>query len=189
MNFRSIEIPVRRMVARGSLVACCLAAPTPGYSAEIDMTEVRRLAKEPVQAILKGTPFADVSDADYQKKVQDDTRPVIVLFYADRDEKSRNLATLARYLAMDFGDKISFVAYQASRGVQVDKGTLQRLQKRYGVKQVPATFFYDNDKGKMELERTNYTVPTLAEYRTPSTLFFKVYYNNIHDYITKHILD
>jgi hypothetical protein len=41
----------------------------------------------------------------------------------------------------------------------------------------------------MELERTNYTVPTLAEYRTPNTLFFKVYYNNIHDYITKHILD
>jgi thiol-disulfide isomerase/thioredoxin len=189
MKLRSIAMALRSMLARG-LVACCLAgASSPGYSAEFDMTEVRRLAKEPVQAILKGTPFAEVTDADYQKKVKDDTHPVIVLFYADRDEKSRNLATLARYIAADFGDKISFVAYRASPGAQVDKATLQRLQKAYGVKQIPATFFYDNDKGKMELERTNYTVPTLAEYRTPSALFFKIYYNTLHDYIIKHILD
>jgi len=66
---------------------------------------------------------------------------------------------------------------------------LQQLQKRYGVKQLPATLFYDNDKGKMELERTNYTVPTLAEYRTPNTLLFKIYYNTLRAYITKHILD
>jgi hypothetical protein len=33
----------------------------------------------------------------------------------------------------------------------------------------------------MKLERTNYTVPTLAEYRTPNTFFFKGYYNTIRD--------
>jgi hypothetical protein len=32
-------------------------------------------------------------------------------------------------------------------------------------------------------------VPTLAEYRTPSILFFRTYYNAIHKYVTEHILD
>lgn len=41
----------------------------------------------------------------------------------------------------------------------------------------------------MELERPDYTVPTFAEYRTPNTFFFKVYYNTIRDYIDKNILD
>lgn len=45
--------------------------------------EVRRITKEPVQTVLLGT---------------------------DGDEKSRNLATLARYIAMDFSDKISLRA-------------------------------------------------------------------------------
>ena len=170
------------------LIAGCLAAPST-RAVEIDMTEVRRIAKEPVHQILHGTPFTEISDSDYLQKVDTSTRPVIVVFYADKDEKSRLLATLGRYLATDFSNKITFYAYRASNGAGVGKNKLQHLQKSYGVKQIPATLFYDNDKGKMELERTNYSVPTLAEYRTPSTFFFKVYYNTISDYINKSILD
>jgi len=170
------------------LIAGCLAAPL-ARAVEIDMSDVRRIAQEPVHQILHGTPFIDISDSDYLQKVDSGTRPVIVVFYADKDEKSRLLATLGRYLATDFGGKITFYAYRTSKGAQVGKKTLQHLQKSYGVKQIPATLFYDNDKGKMELERTNYAVPTLAEYRTPSTFFFKVYYNTISDYINKNILD
>jgi len=177
------------MNRRALLAASCLAAAAFSRAAEIDMAEVRRLAEGPVQEILHGTPFVEISSADYLQKIHDSSQPVIVVFYADRDEKSRNLATLARYLAMDFGDKITFYRYRVSSGAQVDKSTLQRLQKSYGVRQIPATLFYDNDKGKIELERTNYAVPTLAEYRTPGTLFFKIYYNTIYDYITKHVLD
>jgi len=170
------------------LIVGCLAAPLAG-AVEIDMTEVRRIAQQPVHQILHGTPFNEISDADYLQKVDTGTRPVIVVFYADKDEKSRLLATLGRYLATDFSNKITFYSYRASNGAQAGKNTLQHLQKTYGVKQIPATLFYDNDKGKMELERTNYAVPTLAEYRTPSTFFFKVYYNTISDYINKNILD
>jgi hypothetical protein len=159
------------------------------HAAPIDMAEVRRLAQQPVGAILRGTAFADVTDADYREKIDGSPRPVIVVFYADRDEKSRNLATLARYLAHDFSSKIGFYAYRASDGTSVDKPTLERLQQRYGIRQIPATLFYDNDRGKIELERTNYDVPTLVEYRTPSMLFFRTYHSAIHKYVTEHILD
>ena len=116
-------------------------------------------------------------------------RPVIVVFYAERDEKSRHLVTLARYLAQDFSNKIAFYGYRASDTAVVDKATSERLAKSYGVHQIPATLFYDNDRGKIELERTRYDVPTLVEYRTPSMLFFKTYYSGTHKYITEHILD
>lgn len=170
------------------LVAGCLVAAS-ARAVEIDMSEVRRISQQPVHEILQGTPFGEISDSDYLQKVDSGKRPVIVVFYADKDEKSRLLATLGRYLATDFSNKITFYAYRVSSGTKTGKKTLQHLQKTYGVKQIPATLFYDNDKGKMELERTNYAVPTLAEYRTPSTFFFKIYYNTISDYINKNILD
>jgi hypothetical protein len=174
-------------LAAGLLAGLALA--TVAHGVAIDMTEVRRIAQQPVQAILRDTPFRDIADADYRQKVQGSSRPVIVVFYADRDEKSRNLATLARYLAVDFSDKIGFYGYRATDAAAVDKPRLAHLQKGYGVRQVPATLFYDNDTGKMELEGTRYDVPTLTEYRTPSLLFFKTYYGVIHKYISESILD
>ncbi|MGH7421644.1 MAG: thioredoxin family protein, partial [Candidatus Rokuibacteriota bacterium] len=144
---------------------------------------------QPVRAILHDTPFSTITDADYRQKVEGSSRPVIVVFYADRDEKSRNLATLARYLALDLSDKIAFFAYRASDTDRIDRPTSERLERAYGIRQIPATLFYDNDRGNMELERTHYAVPTLTEYRTPGMLFFKTYYSVIHKYITEHILD
>jgi hypothetical protein len=179
----------RRAARRAAWLLASLAVATLAHAVAIDMTEVRRLAQQPVQAILRDTPFRDIGDADFRPKVEGSSRPVIVVFYADRDEKSRNLATLARYLAVDFGDKIGFYGYRASDVAGVDKQRLERLQKGYGVRQVPATLFYDNDRGKMELEGTRYDVPTLTEYRTPSLLFFKTYYGVIHKYISESTLD
>lgn len=166
-----------------------LMAATLGHAAPIDMAEVRRLAQQPVGAILRGTPVADLTEADYRGKVEGSPRPVIVVFYADRDEKSRHLATLVRYLAQEFSDKISFYGYRVSETASVDRPTLERLTRTYGIRQIPATLFYDNDRGKIELERTQYDVPTLVEYRTPSMLFFRTYYNAIHKYVTEQILD
>jgi hypothetical protein len=57
------------------------------------------------------------------------------------------------------------------------------------VKQIPATLFYDNDRGKIELEKTDYSVPTMVEYRTPSLLFWRTYHQAIRDFIQKSILD
>ena len=155
----------------------------------IDMAEVRRLAREPVETILTATPFGRVSDHDFPAMVYGSDRPVVVLFYASQDERSRNLATLARYLALEFGRVISFYGYQVSSGAEVERGTLAELQKKYGVKQVPATLFYDNDRGKIELEKDSYEVPTFTEYRTPSMFLWRTYHQAVREYIIKDILD
>ena len=119
--------------------------------------------------------------------MHDSPRPVVVFFYANQDEKSRNLATLGR--ALEFNDVISFYAYQVAPGAQVDRPALESVRKRYGVKQIPATLFCDNDRGKIELEKTDYGVPRVTEYRTPSMFFWKTYHQAIRDYIKKSILD
>jgi hypothetical protein len=156
---------------------------------DVDMTEVRRLAREPVETILSGAPVGHVSDADYWKAVRGSPRPVVVVFHANRDERSRNLATLVRYLALEFGEVVGFYGYQVTAGATVARDALAALDKRYGVTKVPASHFYDNDRGKMELERTDYSVPALLEYRTPSLLFWRTYHQAIREYIQKNILD
>jgi hypothetical protein len=155
----------------------------------VDMAEVRRLAREPVETIFSGVPIDRISDQDYQQRVNGSPRPVVVVFYASQDEKSRNLATLARYLALEFGGAISFYGYRVTTGATVERQALGTLQRQYGVKQIPATLFYDNDRGKIELEKTDYSVPTMVEYRTPSLLFWRTYHQAIRDFIQKSILD
>src|SRR5262245_61500714 len=140
------------------------------------MAEVRRLAREPVETIFSGAPIGRISDADYWKKVRGSPKPVIVVFYANRDEQSRHHATLVRYIAMEFSELIAFYAYPVTAGATVEPGALAAIDKRYRVKRVPATLFYDNDRGKMELEKTEYSVPSVIEYRTPRPLVWSTYY-------------
>jgi hypothetical protein len=186
----TIERSGRRKTVAGVLgLAIALASWASAAVPAVDMNEVRRLAREPVETIISGTPVARIADKDYRTMVHDSPRPVVVVFYANEDEKSRNLATLVRYLALEFNDVITFYAYRVAPGTRVERDTLGALQKQYGVKQVPATLFYDNDRGKIELEKADYSVPTLVEYRTPSLFFWKTYHQAIREYIQKSILD
>jgi hypothetical protein len=162
---------------------CALSHAAPSA---VDMAEVRRLAREP-ETILAGAPVGRISDADYRKMVHGSPRPVVVIFYANQDEESRNLATLARYLALEFSQAIAFYGYRVTAGARVEREALGVLQKQSGVRQIPATLFDDNDRGRIELEKADYSVPTLAEYRTPSLLFWRTYHQAIRDYIQKSI--
>jgi hypothetical protein len=171
--------------ALGLMMSLCLTV----QAADVDMAEVRRLAREPVETIFAGAPIGRVSDATYWKTVQSSPKPVVVVFYANHDQQSQHLATLARYLAFEFSGAVVFYGYPVTAGATVEKNALAALQKRYGVKKVPATLFYDNDRGKIELERTDYAVPTVIEYRTPSPLFWNTYYQTIRKYVQENILD
>ncbi len=111
------------------------------------------------------------------------------MFYANQDQQSRYLATLARYLALEFSEDVVFYGYPVTAGATVDPNTLATLKKRYGVRRVPATLFYDNDRGKMELEKKDYSVPSLIEYRTPRPLLWNIYYQTTRKYIRENILD
>ena len=130
-----------------------------------------------------------MSDPDYWKIVRGSKKPVVVIFYANQDERSRNLATLARYLALEFHEVVGFYGYRVTAGSTPEPAALAAVDKQYGVKKIPASLFYDNDHGKMELEKTDYSVPLMLEYRTPSMLFWKTYHQAIREYIQKNILD
>ena len=161
----------------------------PLQAAEADMAEVRRLAREPVETILSGAPVARISAPAYWKSVRGSPKPVVVVFYANQDQQSRHLATLVRYLALEFSESVVFYGYSVTAGATVDQNALAALRKRYGVTRVPATLFYDNDHGKMELEKRDYSVPSLIEYRTPRPLLWNTYYQTIRKYIRENILD
>jgi len=167
------------------MMSFCLAV----QAADADMADVRRLAREPVETILSGAPIARISDGKYWKTVRGSPKPVVVMFYANQDQQSRYLATLARYLALEFSEDVVFYGYPVTAGATVEHNALAAIKKRYGVKKVPATLFYDNDRGKMELERTDYSVPAVIEYRTPSPLFWNTYRQTIRKYIQENILD
>ena len=169
--------------ALGLMMSLCLTVQA------ADMAEVRRLAREPVETILSGAPIGRVSDATYWKTVQGSPKPVVVVFYANQDQQSRHLATLVRYLALEFSESVVFYGYPVTAGASVEHNALAAIRKRYGVRKVPATLFYDNDRGKMELERTDYSVPAMIEYRTPRPLFWNTYYQTTRKYIRENILD
>ena len=157
-------------------------------AADVNMADVRRLAREPVETIFSGAPIGRVSDANYWQTVQGSSKPVVVVFYANQDQPSRHLATLVRYLALEFSEAVVFYGYPVTAGATVERNALAALKKRYKVKQVPATLFYDNDHGKMELERTDYSVPAVIEYRTPRPLLWNTYHRTIRKYIQENIL-
>jgi thiol-disulfide isomerase/thioredoxin len=169
----------------GLMMSHSAAAQAPA----VNMADVRQLAGEPVQTIFAGAPIGRITDADYWKIVRGSPKPVVVIFYANQGQPSRHLATLARYLAQEFSPTVVFYGYQVTEGTTVEHNTIAALQKRYGIKKVPATLFYDNDRGKIELEKTDYSVPAMVEYRTPSLLFWNTYYQTTRDYIRKNILD
>ncbi len=157
-------------------------------AADVDMAEIRRLALTPVEHILSGTHFVPLSDGDYWVNIRHCQKPVVVLFYANHDERSRRLATLARYLAQEFGNSIAFFSYPVNTGARAGHDYLARLKKKYGLTKVPATLFYDQESTGVALERTAYAVPSLIEYRSPNLLFWKTYHQMTRDYIRRHIL-
>ena len=187
-------VSVALILALGSstTMAQAPAAKAPAASSQavnVDMAEVRRLAREPVETIFSGAPIGRISDADYWQTVRGSPKAVVVVFYANQDERSRNLATLIRYIALEFGGAVAFYGYSVTAGATVGPNELAALKKRYKVKQVPATLFYENDHGKMELEKTEYSVPALIEYRTPRQLLWSIYYQRVRKYIKEHIRD
>ena len=189
MNKRHKLVIVLGASALAAASGLMMSLSPAAQAADVNMAEVRQLARESVETIFAGAPIGRISDADYWKTVRGSAKPVVVVFYANQGQQSRHLATLVRYLAREFGPAIEFYGYPVTGGTTVEHNKLAAIQKRYGVKKVPATLFYDNDRGKMELEKTDYSVPALVEYRTPSLLFWNTYHQTTRDYIRKNILD
>jgi len=156
---------------------------------EVNMSEVRALAKLPVNEILKNTPVIELNQSDYWSSIHKSTKPVIVMFYSNQDQDSQNLATLVRYIAPDYSNKILFCSFKVVDKGKPDQSVMKQMNKAYSLDKTPGVLFYDNDKGKMVLEEENYEVPTLKEYRTPGMLLWKTYYSEVRKTIDQNILD
>lgn len=155
----------------------------------IDMSEVKALAARPVKEILGDAPVSELERPNYWKTVRGSSRPAVVMFYSDVDPESQRLATLVRYVAAKYKDRLSFYRVMVVERGKPAKAIAADYQKSYSLDETPGILFYDNDHGPMVLEEEQYIDPDFKEFRTPSLFFWKTYYNAVCDYIDKHILD
>ena len=155
----------------------------------IDMSKVRALAALPVKEIFRDAPVQELDRTNYWKTVRGSPRPAVVMFYSNVDAESQRLATLIRYIAIKYKDKFSTYGVMVVANGKPAKVIAADYEKSYSLDKTPGILFYDNDRGKMELESEQYIDANFKEFRTPSLLFWKVYYNAVCSYIDKNILD
>ncbi len=167
-----------------------LGFPVLASAAEtIDMSKIRALAALPVKEIFRDSPVRELPRASYSKTIRESRIPVVVMFYSNVDPESQRLATLIRYISVKYKDKFSTYGVMVVANGKPAKAITADYQKSYSLDKTPGILFYDNDRGKMELENEQYIDANFKEFRTPSLLFWKIYYNTVCSYIDKHILD
>lgn len=172
------------------LLITFLGIPMLTTSAEdIDMARVRALAALSVNEIARESPVRELSRESYWKTIRESPIPVAVMFYSDVDPESQRLATLVRYVSIKYKDKVSIHRVMVVASGKPSKAIAADYEKSYGLDKTPGILFYDNDSGKMALEGEQYIDANFKEFRTPSLLLWKVYYNAVCSYIDKNILD
>ena len=176
-------------ILKPALFLIFLICPCLSNAGEIEMTEVKALAKLSVNEILENTYVNEINHADYWRIVKESTIPVVVMFYSNESQDSRNLATLVRFIALKYSGKIIFLRFMVVKKGKPDRDITAEFEKRYSLDKTPGILFYDNDPGNMELESEEYIIPRFKEYRTPGYLLWKVYYSKVSSYLDKHILD
>jgi len=156
---------------------------------DIDMPKVRALAVLPVDEISRDSPVRELPRSSYWKTIRESPIPVVVMFYSNVDPESQRLATLVRYVSIRYKDKISVYRVMVVANGKPAKAIAADYEKSYSLDKTPGILFYDNDSGKMVLEDEQYIEANFKDFRTPSLLLWKVYYNAVCSYIDKNILD
>jgi len=160
------------------LLVTLLGIPALTNAAEnIDMSKVRALAALPVKEIFRDSPVRELPRASYWKTIRESPMPVVVMFYSKVDPESQRLATLVRYISIKYKDKISTYRVMVGANGKPAKVIAADYEKSYSLDKTPGILFYDNDSGKMVLEDEQYIAANFKEFRTPSLLFWKVYYD------------
>jgi hypothetical protein len=176
--------------ARALLLGNVLGIPALTNATEnIYMSKVRALSALPVTEIFRDSPVRELPRASYWKTIRESPIRVVVMFYSNVDPDSQRLATLVRYISIKYKDKISTYRVMVVANGKPAKGIAADYEKSYSLDKTPGILFYDNDSGKMVLENEQYIEANFKKFRTPSLLFWKVYYNTACSYIDKNILD
>lgn len=171
------------------LVTGLVCAPSALSSQEVDMAEVRRLAKLSVEEIITTPPVERFNLDSYWRSVNGRNKPLVVFFYSNRDDPSQRVATLIRYVAPKYIDILTFAMVKVVETGQPDKQLAGRLTKEYSLDKTPGILFYDNVGDKMVLEKEDYVDADFKEFRTPSMLLWNTYYKEVQKELDKLLAD
>ena len=153
------------------------------------MKEVRELAKLPVGKILEKSTVDVFVLENYWSNVHGRNKPLVVFFYSNSDGPSQRVATLVRYIAPKYNDKVSFGCVKVADTGKPDKLAADKLNSLYGLDNTPGILFYDNVGTKMVLEDEDYIDADFKEFRTPKMLLWKTYYTGVRKELDKLLAD
>jgi len=156
---------------------------------DINMTEVRALAKLPVDEILKNSVVDAVEIESYWKNVHNRNRPLVVLFYSNNHGPSQRLATLIKYVAPIYNSQLTFSRVKVSDKGKPSKDKAKILTTSYSLDDTPGILFYDNVGTDMVLEDEDYIDADFKEFRTPRMFLWKTYYNAVRKELDKLLAD
>jgi hypothetical protein len=172
------------------LLASVLGMPALTNAAEdVDMSAVRAFAALPVKETLRESPVRELARASYWRTIRESPTPVVVMFYSNVDPESQRLASLLRYVSFKYSAKLATYRMMVVENGKPPRAIAADYEKSFGLDKTPGILFYDNDTGQVRLEGENYIDANFKEFRTPSLLLWKVYYNAVCSYIDKNILD
>ncbi len=134
-------------------------------------------------------PLEHVELGRYREALGEDERPVIVFFYANVDDESQRVATLIRYLAPDYGERIRFYAVRVSDHGKPPPRLAQELAESHGVESTPGVLFYRNVGGQLTLAQEEYIDPDFREFRSPGMLLWRTYYQTVQRELDRLLAD
>jgi thioredoxin-related protein len=101
---------------------------------------------------------------------------MIVFFYSNEDTESQRVATLVKYVALEYSKRIDFRRVEAAPKGKPDARQARELEGRFSLDATPGILFYDNHDEKMILEKEGYVHADYKEFRTPLMLLWNTYY-------------
>ena len=172
----------------GALIILAFNTPVSAKD-DVNMNEVRELAKLPVDNILEKAPVSVFAIDTYWRNVHGRNKPLVVFFYVNQDGPSQRLATLIRYIAPDYSDKLSFGRVKVIEKGKPDKTIARKLASAYSLDSTPGILFYDNVGSDMVLEDEDYIDADFKEFRTPKLFLWKTYYAAVRKELDKLLAD
>ena len=155
----------------------------------VEQSLLHQMARHPVSEILQDAPLPLIDTADYWRVVRDHPRPMVVFFYQNEDAESQRVATLVRYVALDYEGRIDFRRVEVATKGKPDRNSAKDLERRFSLEATPGIFFYDNVGKKMVLEKEGYVEADFREFHTPSMLMWNVYYAAVRKELDKLLAD
>ena len=112
-----------------------------------------------------------------------------VFFYSNIDGPSQRLATLIRYIAPLYNNKLSFGRVKVVEEGKPEKIRAKQLASMCSLDHTPGILFYDNVGTEMVLEDEDYVDADFKEFRTPKMFLWKTYYKAVRKELDKLLAD